>query len=338
MNGLPQLFGLAHTAVSFGDCANQRRDLMEIVEDRYGRGSTLITSQLPLDKWHDVVGDPTFADAILDRIVTTPIGWNWTGRPCASSKPTNRQNPRLGHPQNKPPAAQAYRPSRQKETRNDRRAQLPVRPGGSTGTSRTRRCISHEGTPRRARVPPIDYRDGLSPCLTSKEETDITTIIQRRPQHPRRTGRDQSEQLVAIRRNEWSRSSECAETALDWAAGDRTTALNAGANKRPHPRDLSPRASRLRYRLHSTRWGLPNAHVEGRGRGQRRRSSSCLAFPASRTRELGMRVLLIEDDSATAQSIELMLKSEGFVQWRHDLDQCTKLKDVVARLPKAIRL
>jgi DNA replication protein DnaC len=49
--------------------ANQRRDLMEIVEDRYGRGSTLITSQLPLDKWHDVIGDPTFADAILDRIV-----------------------------------------------------------------------------------------------------------------------------------------------------------------------------------------------------------------------------------------------------------------------------
>jgi hypothetical protein len=49
--------------------ANQRRDLMEIVEDRYGRGSTLITSQLPIDKWHDVIGEPTFADAILDRIV-----------------------------------------------------------------------------------------------------------------------------------------------------------------------------------------------------------------------------------------------------------------------------
>lgn len=42
---------------------------MEIAEDRYGRGSTLITSQLPLNKWHDVVDDPTFADAILDRIV-----------------------------------------------------------------------------------------------------------------------------------------------------------------------------------------------------------------------------------------------------------------------------
>ena len=49
--------------------ADQRRDLMEIVEDRYGAGSTLITSQLPIDKWHEVTGDPTFADAILDRIV-----------------------------------------------------------------------------------------------------------------------------------------------------------------------------------------------------------------------------------------------------------------------------
>jgi DNA replication protein DnaC len=48
---------------------SQRRDLMEIVEERYGRGSTLITSQLPVDKWHDVIGEPTFADAILDRLV-----------------------------------------------------------------------------------------------------------------------------------------------------------------------------------------------------------------------------------------------------------------------------
>jgi DNA replication protein DnaC len=49
--------------------ANQRRDLMEIAEDRHGRGSTLITSQLPVEKWHEVIGEPTFADAILDRIV-----------------------------------------------------------------------------------------------------------------------------------------------------------------------------------------------------------------------------------------------------------------------------
>jgi DNA replication protein DnaC len=49
--------------------ASQRRDLMEIVEDRYGAGSTLVTSQLPVDAWHDIVGEPTFADAILDRLV-----------------------------------------------------------------------------------------------------------------------------------------------------------------------------------------------------------------------------------------------------------------------------
>ena len=49
--------------------ASQRRDLMEIVEDRYEAGSTLITSQLPIDAWHDVIGEPTFADAILDRLV-----------------------------------------------------------------------------------------------------------------------------------------------------------------------------------------------------------------------------------------------------------------------------
>jgi DNA replication protein DnaC len=48
---------------------SQRRDLMEIVEDRYQNGSIIITSQLPVDAWHDVIGEPTFADAILDRIV-----------------------------------------------------------------------------------------------------------------------------------------------------------------------------------------------------------------------------------------------------------------------------
>jgi len=49
--------------------ASQRRDLMEIIEDRYGRGSTLITSQLPVEAWHEVIAEPTFADAILDRLV-----------------------------------------------------------------------------------------------------------------------------------------------------------------------------------------------------------------------------------------------------------------------------
>jgi len=47
----------------------QRRDLLEIVEERYGRGATLITSQIPVKRWHELIGDPTLADAILDRIV-----------------------------------------------------------------------------------------------------------------------------------------------------------------------------------------------------------------------------------------------------------------------------
>jgi DNA replication protein DnaC len=47
----------------------QRHDLLEIVEERYGRGATLITSQIPVDRWHDLIGEPTLADAILDRII-----------------------------------------------------------------------------------------------------------------------------------------------------------------------------------------------------------------------------------------------------------------------------
>jgi DNA replication protein DnaC len=47
----------------------QRRDLLEIIEERYGRGATLITSQIPIERWHDLIGDPTPADASLDRIV-----------------------------------------------------------------------------------------------------------------------------------------------------------------------------------------------------------------------------------------------------------------------------
>ena len=47
----------------------QRRDLFEVIEDRYDRSSTLITSQVPIKNWHEVIGDPTLADAILDRLV-----------------------------------------------------------------------------------------------------------------------------------------------------------------------------------------------------------------------------------------------------------------------------
>ena len=47
----------------------QRRDLLEIVDDRHGRTSTIVTSQLPVEHWHGHIGNPTIADAVLDRLV-----------------------------------------------------------------------------------------------------------------------------------------------------------------------------------------------------------------------------------------------------------------------------
>jgi DNA replication protein DnaC len=56
-----------------------RHDFLEILEERYGRRSTIITSQVTVDKWHDLIGDPTYADAILDRIVHNAHRINLTG-------------------------------------------------------------------------------------------------------------------------------------------------------------------------------------------------------------------------------------------------------------------
>lgn len=47
----------------------QRQDLMELVDDRFSTRSTVITSQLPIEHWHEIIGEPTVADAILDRVV-----------------------------------------------------------------------------------------------------------------------------------------------------------------------------------------------------------------------------------------------------------------------------
>ena len=48
---------------------NARHHLLEILDDRYGQRSTLVTSQLPIGRWHELIGNPTYADAILDRLV-----------------------------------------------------------------------------------------------------------------------------------------------------------------------------------------------------------------------------------------------------------------------------
>lgn len=47
----------------------ERADLLEVLDDRYAKRATVVTSQLPFDHWHDVLGDATFADAILDRLI-----------------------------------------------------------------------------------------------------------------------------------------------------------------------------------------------------------------------------------------------------------------------------
>ena len=47
----------------------ERRDLLEVIEDRHGASSTILTSQLPIETWHEHIGDPTIADAILDRLI-----------------------------------------------------------------------------------------------------------------------------------------------------------------------------------------------------------------------------------------------------------------------------
>jgi hypothetical protein len=59
--------------------AEQRRDLLEIVEDRYDARSIIITSQLPVERWYEIIGNPTLADAILDRIIHNAYRIELTG-------------------------------------------------------------------------------------------------------------------------------------------------------------------------------------------------------------------------------------------------------------------
>jgi DNA replication protein DnaC len=75
----------------------QRRDLLEILEDRYERRSTVVTSQYPVEHWHDLIGDPTLADAILDRLVHNAYRLNLKGESMRKrAKPlTDTQSTRL---------------------------------------------------------------------------------------------------------------------------------------------------------------------------------------------------------------------------------------------------
>ncbi|MGC1953249.1 MAG: IS21-like element helper ATPase IstB [Gammaproteobacteria bacterium] len=59
--------------------AEQRRDLLELLDDRHTNRSTIVTSQIPVDHWHKIIGDPTLADAILDRLVHNAYRINLKG-------------------------------------------------------------------------------------------------------------------------------------------------------------------------------------------------------------------------------------------------------------------
>jgi DNA replication protein DnaC len=65
---------------------NERSDLLEILEDRYQINSTIIASQLPIDHWHETIANPTFADAIMDRIIHNAYKINLKGESMRKTK------------------------------------------------------------------------------------------------------------------------------------------------------------------------------------------------------------------------------------------------------------
>lgn len=70
----------------------QRHDLLEVLEDRYGKLSTVITSQLDVKKWHEWIGDATVADAILDRVVHNAFKLSLTGPSERERKGNSQQS------------------------------------------------------------------------------------------------------------------------------------------------------------------------------------------------------------------------------------------------------
>ena len=73
--------------------AENRRDLLEVMEDRQGRRSTIATSQLPIEEWHGVIGDATLADAILDRLVHNAYKINLRGESMRKKRKKLTENP-----------------------------------------------------------------------------------------------------------------------------------------------------------------------------------------------------------------------------------------------------
>jgi DNA replication protein DnaC len=75
----------------------QRRDLLEILDDRYQKKSTVITSQLPISHWHEHLNDATIADAILDRLIHNSIKMELDGFSLRETQPVLLDNPKKEH-------------------------------------------------------------------------------------------------------------------------------------------------------------------------------------------------------------------------------------------------
>lgn len=88
---------------------HQYRDFLEILDDRHGSASTIITSQFPTSSWHDLIGDPTVADAILDRLVHNAHKIELTGESMRRNKDGNK----------KPDADEALKEKKEKKRRPD---------------------------------------------------------------------------------------------------------------------------------------------------------------------------------------------------------------------------
>ncbi|WP_347255952.1 ATP-binding protein, partial [Brachymonas denitrificans] len=71
--------------------AHTRSDLLEIIDDRAGRKATIITSQLPIEHWHEWIGEATVADAMLDRIMQSHHRLTLAGESLRKSKPQPEQ-------------------------------------------------------------------------------------------------------------------------------------------------------------------------------------------------------------------------------------------------------
>ena len=88
---------------------HQYRDFLEILDDRQGLGSTLITSQFPVSSWYDLIGDPTVADAILDRLIHNAHKIELKGESMRKNKRKEK----------KPSADEAFKEKKEKNRRPD---------------------------------------------------------------------------------------------------------------------------------------------------------------------------------------------------------------------------